>query len=254
MNLGASSERQRAQLLIYVSSYCLLPRQTASQAHNRRSFAGLINQLYSHIAAIMLARAIGAELVLAPAIHRDSFNSHMTKTTWHAAPQESLIDVDAVKQYWRGKGMLIHTVRNPMSTARMLVQPALRAVPWNIKPHWRASVAAWTAHYCFPHLSPPGSILCCMFVGPPAWSQSVLIALTDLAESSVFPRPLRRLTACLVRALPLTRTACPSIPLALDLAHAAWIATPPPAREIWQALLIYLWCKMSFAFKSDQTQ
>ena len=72
---------------------------------------GLINQLYTNLAAIMLARATNAELVLAPALHRDSFNSHMTETVWHAAPSESLLDVQAIKDYWRDRGLLIHTVR-----------------------------------------------------------------------------------------------------------------------------------------------
>ena len=90
---------------------CLLPAHILALL----VLTGLINQLYSHIAAIMLARAMGAELVLAPAMHRDSFNSHMTKTTWHAAPQESLLNVEALKQYWRGQGMLIHTVRGAVA-------------------------------------------------------------------------------------------------------------------------------------------
>ena len=77
--------------------------------------AGLVNQLYSNIAAIMLARAMGAELVLPAAIHRDSFNSHMTKMTWRAAPQDSLLDVNALQLYWRGKDMLVHTVRAPLA-------------------------------------------------------------------------------------------------------------------------------------------
>ena len=72
--------------------------------------AGLVNQIYSNIAAIMLARAMGAELVLPAAIHRDSFNSLMTETTWRAAPQDNLLDVGALQRYWLGKGMLVHTV------------------------------------------------------------------------------------------------------------------------------------------------
>ena len=77
--------------------------------------AGLINQMYSHIAAIMLARAMGAELVLAPAVHRESFDLHMEKTKWHVAPQESLLDVGAVKKYWGDRGLLIHTVGDPQA-------------------------------------------------------------------------------------------------------------------------------------------
>ena len=76
---------------------------------------GLVNQLYSDIVAIMLARAMGAELVLPAAIHRDSFNSHMTKMTWRAAPQDNLLDVGALQRYWLSKGMLVHTVNAPMA-------------------------------------------------------------------------------------------------------------------------------------------
>jgi hypothetical protein len=80
--------------------------------------AGLINQMYSHIAAVMLARAMGAELVLPAAMHRDTFNASCGNMTWHVAPPESLLDVEAVKQYWRGQGMLIHTVRAHWLPAR----------------------------------------------------------------------------------------------------------------------------------------
>ena len=67
--------------------------------------------MYTNIAAVMLARAVGAELVLAPVIHRDSFGAHMTDTAWHAAPAETLLEVDAFKEHWRDKGLPIHTVR-----------------------------------------------------------------------------------------------------------------------------------------------
>ena len=61
----------------------------------------------------MLARALGAELILAPAVHRNTFNSHMTKTNWHATAADSLLDVEALKSYWLGNGLLIHTVGTP---------------------------------------------------------------------------------------------------------------------------------------------
>ena len=53
---------------------------------------------------------MGAELVLPAAIHRDTFNpATKFNETWFAAPQETLLDVDAIKQHWGGKGMNIHT-------------------------------------------------------------------------------------------------------------------------------------------------
>ena len=69
--------------------------------------------MYANIAAVMLARAVGAELVLAPVIHRDSYAAHMKNTTWHAGPTESLLDVGAIREYWRKQGLLIHTVGGP---------------------------------------------------------------------------------------------------------------------------------------------
>lgn len=45
--------------------------------------AGLINQQYSHIAAFALAAALGAELVLPPAVCRDSF-AHYFRCCWLA--------------------------------------------------------------------------------------------------------------------------------------------------------------------------
>lgn len=158
-------------------------------ASTARSFAGLINQLYSHVAAIMLARAMGAELVLAPAIHRDSFNSHMTKTTWHAAPLEGLLDVEAVKKYWNDQGMLIHTVRGSLATL-MCVQLAacavyaVRAVHASRDPLRRAAHAVCSAHLWWPLPlrleSTRGSVVCWPFGGTPSmclsvytlWSQS----------------------------------------------------------------------------------
>ena len=72
--------------------------------------AGLVNQLYSHIAAIMLARALSAELVLAPAMHRQSFNATPENAAWAAARTDTLLDVVRLKKYWRTRELLIHTV------------------------------------------------------------------------------------------------------------------------------------------------
>jgi hypothetical protein len=77
---------------------------------------GLINQQYSHIAAFSLAAVLGAELVLAPAVKRDSFAHYFStfkeqnEVSWMAAPLESLLDVDAIVQYWANKSLAVHKV------------------------------------------------------------------------------------------------------------------------------------------------
>lgn len=77
---------------------------------------GLINQQYSHIAAFSLAAVLGAELVLAPAVKRDSFAHYFStfkeqnEVSWTAAPLESLLDVDAVVEYWANRSMTVHKV------------------------------------------------------------------------------------------------------------------------------------------------
>lgn len=75
---------------------------------------GLINQHYSHIAAFSLAAALGAELILPPAVCRDSFahyfsmNREKNEVRWSPVPLESLLDVDAIIDYWRPRGMVVH--------------------------------------------------------------------------------------------------------------------------------------------------
>jgi len=75
---------------------------------------GLINQHYSHIAALALATRIGADVVLPPAAVRDSFGSyfHMAadknEMAWSAAPLDSLLDVDALVTTWRERGVTLH--------------------------------------------------------------------------------------------------------------------------------------------------
>ena len=61
--------------------------------------------------AITLARALGTELVLPPALHRDSYNSSYEVTPWARQPAGTLLDVQALRDYWLPKGLTIHTVR-----------------------------------------------------------------------------------------------------------------------------------------------
>lgn len=78
--------------------------------------SGLINQQYSHIAAFTLAAALGSELVLPPAVQRDSFANyyHVDKqkneVTWTPAPLSTLLDVDSIIADWKLKGVTVHKV------------------------------------------------------------------------------------------------------------------------------------------------
>ncbi|CAL5219417.1 g1245 [Coccomyxa viridis] len=75
---------------------------------------GLINQHYSHIAAFTLSSAIGAELVLAPGLQRDSFASYFSahneqnEVTWTSMSTDQLLDVDRIIEEWRARGMDVH--------------------------------------------------------------------------------------------------------------------------------------------------
>ena len=78
---------------------------------------GLINQHYSHIAAFSLCAVLGAELVLPPAVKRDSFAHYFSvfkehnEVKWTPAPLESLLNVDKIVEFWRGRGLTVHRVR-----------------------------------------------------------------------------------------------------------------------------------------------
>ena len=78
---------------------------------------GLINQHYSHIASISLAAVLGAEVVLPPAVKRDSFAHYFStvkennQVAWTPAPLDSLLDVDKVIDFWSRRGLILHQVR-----------------------------------------------------------------------------------------------------------------------------------------------
>lgn len=82
-----------------------------------RHYAGLVNQLYSHIAAISLGAMLGAHVVLPPAAVRDSFAHYFSvfkdqnEVMWTAAPLESLIDVKHLINFWQQKGVNVSRVR-----------------------------------------------------------------------------------------------------------------------------------------------
>ena len=75
---------------------------------------GLINQHYSHVAALVLARALGADrVVLPPAAQRDSFGKYFStvadrnEVAWTAAPLDGVLDVGAVVAAWAGRGVTV---------------------------------------------------------------------------------------------------------------------------------------------------
>lgn len=70
-----------------------------------------MNQWYVHLAALMLAKALGSELVLPPAMHRGAFAG---ETKWFMDPTEALLDVEAIAEYWSGRGVHIHAVSVPL--------------------------------------------------------------------------------------------------------------------------------------------
>ena len=78
---------------------------------------GLINQQYSHIAAFALAAVLGAELVLPPAVKRDSFAKYfsMDKTqnevSWTPDHLETLLDTEKIIRFWKDRGLTVHRVR-----------------------------------------------------------------------------------------------------------------------------------------------
>ena len=72
--------------------------------------AGLINQQYALIAAIVFARAFGAELVLPKALHRRSFGD-AEAAEWRSAPFASVWDEGHLVRYWAAQGVVLHRAR-----------------------------------------------------------------------------------------------------------------------------------------------
>lgn len=78
---------------------------------------GLINQHYSHIAAFVLSYALRSEIVLPPAVQRDSFGKYFStrkdenEISWTPVPLVSLLDVEKIIEAWHIRGMIVHEVR-----------------------------------------------------------------------------------------------------------------------------------------------
>jgi len=69
---------------------------------------GLTNQLLGHLAAFMIAQEMGAEVVMSPAVSKNSFN--MQEQVWQWQSTESVFDLGKMTAYWRDNGLVIHKV------------------------------------------------------------------------------------------------------------------------------------------------
>lgn len=70
----------------------------------------LCNQLYAHIPALMLARALRAAVVLPPAMHRRSFADPAEGQVISLGPIQGFFDVEAMGAYWAALGVAIRQV------------------------------------------------------------------------------------------------------------------------------------------------
>ena len=74
--------------------------------------AGLINQHYALIAAIVFAKTFGAELVLPTAMHRRGFSDARAAADWRSAPFASVWDEEHLISYWATQNILLHKARS----------------------------------------------------------------------------------------------------------------------------------------------
>eukprot|EP00887_Chlorella_sp_A99_P003011 scaffold9.g3011.t1 len=68
--------------------------------------SGLCNQLYGHLAALILAQELGTEVVLPAAMARAKFA--MANVTWSAQPVGSLFDTRHMHSFWASRGVTVH--------------------------------------------------------------------------------------------------------------------------------------------------
>lgn len=68
--------------------------------------------MYAHLAAVMLADLLDADIVLPPSLYRTSFNKHFSmdqrfnEVKWIPAPISHLLDVDHMREYYSRRGAL----------------------------------------------------------------------------------------------------------------------------------------------------
>lgn len=113
---GISSQQQAEAHYIQTGYYQGLMYKRLRVLLRYTACTGLINQHYSHIAAFSLSAVLGAELVLPPAVKRDSFAHYFSvfkehnEVKWTPAPLESLLNVDKIVDFWQGRGLTVHRV------------------------------------------------------------------------------------------------------------------------------------------------
>lgn len=111
---GISSQQQAEAHYIQTGYYQGLMYKRLRVLLRYTACTGLINQHYSHIAAFSLSAVLGAELVLPPAVKRDSFAHYFSvfkehnEVKWTPAPLESLLNVDKIVDFWQGRGLTVH--------------------------------------------------------------------------------------------------------------------------------------------------
>ncbi|PSC70520.1 axi 1 [Micractinium conductrix] len=67
---------------------------------------GLTNQLLAHLPTFVIARELGAEVVVPPAVSRPGFFRGNKEWRWESA--ETLLDLDKMKAYWAPRGLVVH--------------------------------------------------------------------------------------------------------------------------------------------------
>lgn len=72
---------------------------------------GLFNQMYAHLNALVLADFLGADVMLAPSVYRESFAKYFSmdlaknEVKWTPAPTGALLDVPAITAHYARKGV-----------------------------------------------------------------------------------------------------------------------------------------------------
>ena len=79
-------------------------------------------QHYSHIAAFALAFELSANIVLPPAVTRETFGKTYNQVQWTTVPTATMLDVDQIVAKWRQHGMLVHKVNStPAPTTTCII-------------------------------------------------------------------------------------------------------------------------------------
>ena len=69
-----------------------------------------VPQVYSHLAALVLADYLDADIVLPPSLYRQSFDKHFStlpgenEVEWSASPIGALLDVKPIRQHFAKQG------------------------------------------------------------------------------------------------------------------------------------------------------